>query len=626
VLPISTSGNDTIWTLNTDDTINADEGDDAVYAAGGNDVINGETGSDTIYAGAGNDIVSGGADNDNLYGDAGDDAIHGGAGNDRLDGGDGVDSLDGGTGGDQLFGGAGNDTLSGGSGADALQGDAGDDTLDGGAGNDVLVGGAGSDTYLFGRGDGQDTLRNARTGLSTDANWYYYQYDYFLEADQATTTDILKFKAGITAADLSISRNGAHLILGIKGTTDQITIEGFFALNEINHIWGVDKIEFADGSTLTDADISAVLIQGTPGNDSLTGLNTGDQITGLAGDDQLYGAGGDDILDGGTGNDVLRGGTGSDTYLFGLGDGRDIVRNHNDASGSGALNIGYGSSYYRETDYATSTDILRFKTGIQLADLKLSRVGNDLVLAIRHTTDQVKLEGFFFGNAINHEVSVDRIEFADGSHITDTNIWALLQTQATDSDVALTLNAVSLSPSGNLLTGQDVTVNWVVQNRGIVATSTVWNDRITVTNLDTGRVLATVTVPYYGASIDGSIPSGGIRNLSHVIQLPTGPEAIGNLRITVTTDADSTTNTGDVPLTKSGYADTVVSLAAYADLKAEDVAIPSAPFVPGQPVSISWNSVNRGTKTISEQWSDKLIVIKEALNKSPCRATPAQYF
>ncbi|UVM51206.1 MULTISPECIES: hypothetical protein [unclassified Pseudomonas] len=46
-------------------------------------------------------------------------------------------------------GGAGNDTLSGG---------AGNDRMVGGAGNDYLDGQQGNDTYVFGRGDGVDTV------------------------------------------------------------------------------------------------------------------------------------------------------------------------------------------------------------------------------------------------------------------------------------------------------------------------------------------------------------------------------------------------------------------------------------------------------------------------------------
>jgi hypothetical protein len=56
-----------------------------------------------------------------------------------------------------------------------------------------------------------------------------------------------------------------------------------------------------------------VLIEGSSGNDQLTGTILIDLITGLAGDD---------VLDGGTGNDHLIGGQGDDTYVT---DGGDII-------------------------------------------------------------------------------------------------------------------------------------------------------------------------------------------------------------------------------------------------------------------------------------------------------------
>ena len=49
-----------------------------------------------------------------------------------------------------------------------LKGKGGNDTLDGGAGNDMLAGGQGVDTYLFGSGDGADTIADAEANTSED--------------------------------------------------------------------------------------------------------------------------------------------------------------------------------------------------------------------------------------------------------------------------------------------------------------------------------------------------------------------------------------------------------------------------------------------------------------------------
>ena len=421
-LVIGTSGDETISALNGDDTINAGAGNDLVYGANGNDSLDGEAGDDTLYAGAGNDALSGNAGTDGLYGEAG------------------------------------------------------DDSLDGGAGNDLLQGGTGSDTYLFGRGDGQDTVRNNLVYQytdQTDPNGYPYYAGAYLESDQATTTDVLKFKAGITAADLDIRRFGAHLLLGIKGTTDQVKVEGFFANNDVNHAYGVDRIEFADGSTLSDGEIRVALTVGTSGDDTISALNGDDTInaepgndlvyaasgndsldgeagddtlyagaghdalSGNAGTDGLYGEAGDDSLDGGAGNDLLQGGTGSDTYLFGRGDGQDTVRNNlvyqytdqTDPNG-----YPYYAGAYLESDQATTTDVLKFKAGITAADLDIRRFGAHLFLGIKGTTDQVKVEGFFANNDVNHAYGVDRIEFADGSTLSDGEIRAALLVGTSGND------------------------------------------------------------------------------------------------------------------------------------------------------------------------------------------------
>ncbi|WP_030130682.1 calcium-binding protein [Pseudomonas sp. QTF5] len=100
------------------------------------------------------------------------------------------------------------------------------------------------------------------------------------------------------------------------------------------------------------------------GNDNaniLTGNATNDTLNGLGGNDTLYGNGGDDTLDGGTGNDRLVGGRGSDTYRFGLGYGFDVIDN------SGGAN--------------NDVDTLLL-TNLNANQIRLTRIGNDLVLSV----------------------------------------------------------------------------------------------------------------------------------------------------------------------------------------------------------------------------------------------------
>ena len=381
----------------------------------------------TIVGTPGDDTLKGSAGADTMRGDAGNDTLKGLEGDDELHGEDGEDTLRAGDGADKLYGGAGDDTL---------YGDAGDDVLDGGAGNDTLQGGLGSDTYLFGRGDGQDTLKG-----------------------QKDTTpgklDTLRFKDGIAASDVQASRDGSALLLTIAGTGDSVRVENYFTSNNpANDSNPLQQVQFADGTVwdmdaitkraATGSDASEVL-KGTngadtmyagAGNDTLQGLdgddelhgedgedtlragNGADKLYGGAGDDALYGDAGDDILDGGAGNDIVQGGLGNDTYLFGRGDGQDNLKGQSDTA-PGKLNT------------------LRFKDGVDAADVQAGRDGSALLLSIAGTTDSVRVESFFTnddpGNASN---PLQQVQFADGT-VWDLN--TLVQRALTGNDTSETI-------------------------------------------------------------------------------------------------------------------------------------------------------------------------------------------
>ncbi|WP_199824618.1 calcium-binding protein, partial [Metapseudomonas resinovorans] len=63
-----------------------------------------------------------------------------------------------------------------------------------------------------------------------------------------------------------------------------------------------------------------VLLNGTPGADTLVGTVGADSLIGGDGNDVLMGGQGDDLLNGGLGNDILVGGGGADTLIGGAGD------------------------------------------------------------------------------------------------------------------------------------------------------------------------------------------------------------------------------------------------------------------------------------------------------------------
>jgi Ca2+-binding RTX toxin-like protein len=104
---------------------------------------------------------------------------------------------------------------------------------------------------------------------------------------------------------------------------------------------GVWQFTLEDGQLNPDEfTISAVVEDGTTGDDSYTGYIAGDVLRGAEGNDTLDGGFGDDTLNGGVGDDSLTGGAGWN-ILFG-GDGNDTLNNA--GSNGGELYAGSGDN------------------------------------------------------------------------------------------------------------------------------------------------------------------------------------------------------------------------------------------------------------------------------------------
>jgi Ca2+-binding RTX toxin-like protein len=235
---------------------------------------------------------------------AGKNPISGTSGNDFLNGTDNPDAIRGRDGKDLIYGNDGNDALYGGEGDDQLYGGFGDDILDGGAGNDFLKGESGNDIYKFGIGSGQDTISVINVVDSYNRN-----------------ADVVEFGEGITVAHFELFKENYNLRINIKGTTDALIIQDWFAGDNFK----AGKFIFADGTTLTAADIDAMdcKLYGTAGRDSLEGTKSNNEIYGYEGNDNLLGGDGNDRLYGGSGNDAINGGNGDD--MLDGGEGNDQI-------------------------------------------------------------------------------------------------------------------------------------------------------------------------------------------------------------------------------------------------------------------------------------------------------------
>ncbi|MCV4339837.1 calcium-binding protein [Pseudomonas capsici] len=388
------------------------------------------------------ETVTGYESADSLFGLSGNDTLNGRAGDDILDGGDGRDTLNGEDGNDTLLGGAGNDALSGGY---------GNDTLDGGSGNDSLDGGYGSDTYVFRKGSGQDTINN-------------YSYN----DTTANKLDVTRLE-GLNAADIVMRRESDDLIIQIKDSGETLRVSSHFYSSAI-YGYGIDQVQFADGTVLTNEQIRTALLTGTEVDETVTGYESADSLFGLSGNDTLNGRAGDDILDGGDGRDALNGEDGNDTLLGGAGNdalsggyGNDTL---DGGSGNDSLDGGYGSdtyvfrkgsgqdtinNYAYNDTTANKLDVIRLE-GLNAADVLMRRDSDDLIIQIKESGETLRVSSHFYSGTI-YGYGIDQVQFADGTVLTNEQIRTAL---LTGTEVDETLTGYESADSLFGLSGNDI--------------------------------------------------------------------------------------------------------------------------------------------------------------------------
>jgi Ca2+-binding RTX toxin-like protein len=316
-----------------------------------------------------------------LAGTTGDDLMVGriGALADNLSGGDGNDVLVGYAGDDQLFGGNGDDSFEGGLGADRL---------DGGANNASDAGPQAGDTARY--------VRSA-AAVSVDLN-------------------IATAQGGATGAD-----SVGDILIGIEnvvGSSFGDTLTGDGSDNRLFGLDGADTIRGGAGADVLVGDGGNDNLYGDAGEDNLAGGDGNDIIYGGTekdlldggdGDDMLYGEAGDDTLIGGAGADTLSGGDGND--VLGSGDGNDTLTGGagndtlsggagNDTLGGDAGNDIYVFDRFSGTDTVTDldgTNAITFDASVAYDKIWLTRVGNNLRVAVIGGDTVITVTGFFLG-------------------------------------------------------------------------------------------------------------------------------------------------------------------------------------------------------------------------------------
>jgi VCBS repeat-containing protein len=326
--------------------------------------------------------------------------------NDNLNGSDDGSIIAGQAGNDVIAGHGGSDILLGGAGADTIYGGTGADTLVGGTGDDALQGQWGNDTYIWGAGQGNDTIT-----------------DYYADAGGRNSV-ILR---GLNPADVRVALANpddySTVRFTILSTGETLTMNNSGWFGNTAPV----NFQFADGTSwdMKEA-IRRTLPMPTAGNDVLVGTqfdDRADRLNGGAGNDLIIGRAGADVMEGGAGDDLLMGNArwrvdangaagqwevteatygqaDPDVYVFGRGDGKDVII---------------------DVDSTANQDVLRFKAGVAPADLELAQRGEDLVLRIRGTEDQITVQGFYkltywwYGTKSIELNAIELFEFADGT-------------------------------------------------------------------------------------------------------------------------------------------------------------------------------------------------------------------
>src|SRR5262249_21331709 len=119
------------------------------------------------------------------------------------------------------------------------------------------------------------------------------------------------------------------------------------------------------------------------------------------------------------------------------------------------------------------------------------------------------------------------------------------------------------------VSGSSLIVGWHDANTGVAATSTGWVDSVSIVNTSTNQTLVTAPVPYDASSL-GALEPGGSAARQCILRLPDGGPAVGNLTITVTTNADHSViegnSAGTAGSNNTASVSTVSTLANYPDL------------------------------------------------------------
>lgn len=158
-----------------------------------------------------------------------------------------------------------------------------------------------------------------------------------------------------------------------------------------------------DGGFLLEVRSDSLVLNGTGGDDVLTGGVQNNTINGLAGNDKLDGGAGNDVVNGGAGNDILIGGAGIDTAVFSSG----VSVTVNLRLGTAQV-TGEGTDYVLYFENALTGAGNDSLSGNSLANVFVSNSGND---TLRGLEGNDRFDAGLGNDLVDGGVGVDTLVF-----------------------------------------------------------------------------------------------------------------------------------------------------------------------------------------------------------------------
>jgi hypothetical protein len=256
----------------------------------------------------------------------------------------------------------------------------------------------GPDVINYSLGDGNLTINEVSyyNPTLTDPSGYPFSYDTNAFVSTGPDQAVLQFGAGIALSDISASASGDNIILTVGATGSQITLTNMVESGQLDYLYGeypyfyyagVGAVSFADGVTLSAAQVQDLLHTGSAGNATLTAT-----------------AGTNTLTPGGFAH-VINGDGGTDTILYDTGDGNLLI-NETNASGPEQSVLQIGSAL-AAADFVISADA----TG-------------DILLTDTATGAIITLTGMLDSSG----QGVGSVVFADPSTLSAAQIDALAET------------------------------------------------------------------------------------------------------------------------------------------------------------------------------------------------------